>query len=100
VEGSEVQNNPVSSIRDSKDKNNKLLGIAFNNPIKTKVDQLPKEITEAWFNTIKEHNYLFVRTKGGKWYSYKVLDGHLKGDFKVLSTVLMIIDEINNTPDD
>ncbi|MFC5653753.1 hypothetical protein ACFPYJ_32500 [Paenibacillus solisilvae] len=76
VAGSEQQNDPISVIRKSEDKNNKMLGIKFANPITTKVNQLPKEIIEIWFNINKEKSFMYLKLQNNKWYSYTILDGH------------------------
>lgn len=98
VEGSEQQNDPISVIRKSEDKNNKLLGIKFTSPITTKVNQLPKEIIEIWFNINKEKSFMYLKLQDNKWYSYTILDGHLMGDLKILEEMLDSIEAINNQP--
>jgi len=98
VEGMEEQKDPISEIKQSEDKSNKLIGINFIYPITTKVNQLPKEIIEIWFNIKGERSFMYIKLKDNKWYSYNILDGNFTVDLKLLEDLLDSIEEINSKP--
>jgi hypothetical protein len=98
IEEIPYKENPIEDIKKTEDKKNQLFGIIYNSPINSSVTSFPPQIIESWFNTNEKNNYLYLKTNDNEWHSYKVLDGHLLGDYRILSTLLTLVDEINNEP--
>jgi len=90
--------NPIEEIKKSEDSNIQLLGITYNSPILSLVTLFPRDIIQNWFSTDGTSNYLYLKTINDDWYSYKVLDGHLQGDYRILSLLLTLINELLNEP--
>jgi len=89
---------PVEEIKKTQDSNIQLIGITYNSPILSLVTSFPRDIIQTWFSTDGSVNYLYLKTLEGDWYSYKVLDGHLLGDYRIVSLLLDLINELHNEP--
>lgn len=87
--------NPVEAIRSQPDMERHLLGIEFNRPVTSYVQQLPADIKEIWFFIKDDDRRLIIRTEDQTYYSYEVFDSSLLVDFHIISVVLDAMYERN-----
>ncbi|MGO4375572.1 hypothetical protein AB4Z21_33420, partial [Paenibacillus sp. MCAF20] len=94
----ESVDNPIDAIKKSNDTKVKLVGITYNSPLISNVTSFPQNIIQTWFSTDGLINYLYLMTVSGDWSSYKVLDGHLIGDYRILQLISDLIIEVSTQP--